>query len=208
MSDLQHVRLTIDGNQIEVHAGTILIDAARKAGVSIPSLCFLPGHPSRGVCRVCSVSVSGRRGLVPACATAAVDGMEVQTQLQTVKRARRVLIELALAEHGPCKEDVCGGEKSCQLNRLAHEHGVTEKRFEAIEKPVREELSSDSIRVRPDGCILCDRCIQACRDLRIIGRAGLGQGTHIVFDADRSMDQSDCVACGDCVAVCPVDVFK
>lgn len=117
-------------------------------------------------------------------------------------------MELALAEHGPCDEDVCGGEQNCNLIRLAREHGVTKKRFDTIEKPAREALSSDSIRVRLDGCILCDRCIQACPELHIIGRAGLGQSTRIVFDAGRSMDESDCVACGDCVAVCPVDVFK
>lgn len=205
---MQHVTLTIDGVQVKVRAGTLLIDAARKAGVHIPSLCFLPGLPARGVCRVCSVSVTGRRGLAPACATAVADGMEVETQLQTVQQARRVLIELALSEHGPCDEDVCGGEQNCHLSRLAREHGVAEKRFDVIEKPARKELSSDSIRVNLGGCILCDRCIQACRDLHIIGRAGLGQSTHIVFDIDRTMDESDCVACGDCVAVCPVGVFK
>ena len=205
---MQHVKLTIDGTEIEVRAGTLLIDAARKAGVPVPSLCFLPGLPARAVCRVCAVSVTGLRGLVPACATAAAEGMEVATQLQTVKQARRVLFELALAEHGPCDEEVCGGEQNCQLIRLAREHGVTERRFDTIERPVRQELSSDSIRVRLDGCILCDRCIQSCRDLHVIGRAGLGQSTHIVFDADAGLDESDCVACGDCVAVCPVDVFK
>ncbi len=205
---MQQVTLTIDGTQVEVRAGTSLIDAAQRAGVHIPSLCYLPGQPARGVCRVCSVSVAGRRGLVPACATSAADGMEVETQSPAVDQARRLLFELALAEHGPCDDDVCGGEQNCQLVRLARQYGVTEQRLDPIEKPPRGELSSDNIQVRLDGCILCDRCIQACRDLHVIGRAGRGEDTHIVFDADQTMGESSCVTCGDCVAVCPVDVFR
>ena len=205
---MQYVTLTIDGTEVKVRAGTSLLEAAKKAGVIIPTLCFLPGRPARGVCRVCSVAIIDRRGLVPACSTPAAEGMEVETQLPVVQKARRVVLELALAEHGPCNKNVCGGEQKCQLVQLARKHGIREKRFDIIEKPSREDLSSDNIQVQPDGCILCDRCIQACGDLQIIARAERGTGTHIIFDADRSMEESNCIACGDCVAVCPVGVFK
>ncbi len=205
---MQFVTLTIDGTEVKVLAGTSIMDAAKKAGVHIPSLCFLPGRPARGVCRVCSVAVIDRRGLVSACSTPAAEGMEVETQLPVVQQSRRVVLELALAEHGPCDENVCGGEHKCQLVQLARKHGIRDKRFETMEKPVREDLSSDNIQVQPDGCILCDRCIQACGDLHIIARAERGASTHIIFDADRSMGESNCIACGDCVAVCPVGVFK
>lgn len=207
MSDLQQVSLTIDGTPVTVREGTSLIDAARTVGLHVPSLCYLPGCPARGVCRVCSVFVTDRRGLVPGCATAAVEGMEVKTTSPVVLQARRMVLELALAEHGPCDDAVCGGEQRCHLAQLAREHGVVEKRFDTIEKAHRAELSSDSIQVRADACILCDRCIQACRDLHIIGRTGRGRTTRIIFDEDRDMGESACVACGDCVAVCPVDVF-
>jgi len=205
---MQHVKLIIDGITVEVRAGTLLIDAARKAGVHIPTICSLRGQPAREVCRLCSVSVTDRQGLIPACATVATPGMEVDTQGPAVLKARRVLIELALAEHGPCDMNTCGGEQNCQLNRLAREHGITDRRFATIEKPTRKELSSESIQVQFDGCILCDRCILACRDLHIIGRAGRGGNTRIVFDADAEMGESNCVTCGDCVAVCPAGVFK
>lgn len=204
---MQYVTLTIDGTVVKVRAGTSLIAAAKKAGVEIPTLCFLPGRPARGVCRVCSVWVANRRGLIPACSTPVAEGMEVETQLPIVLQARRMMLELALAEHGPCDENVCGGDQKCQLVHLARHHGVKDQRFDPIEKLTRTDLSSDCIQVRPQGCILCDRCVQACRDLHIIGRAGRGSNTHIVFDADLSMEKSDCIACGDCVAVCPVDVF-
>ncbi len=205
---MQFVSLIIDGTEVKVHAGTSLLDAAKKAGVMIPTLCFLPGRTARSICRVCSVAVNDRRGLVPACSTAVTEGMEVDTQLPVVQQARRVVLELALAEHGPCDENICGGEQKCQLVQLARKHGVCENRFDTIEKLSRKDLSSDNIHVRPDGCILCDRCIQACGDLHIIGRAERGTNTHIIFDADRNMGDSDCITCGDCIAVCPVGVFK
>lgn len=208
MSGLQHVSLTVDGTNVTVPAGTTLVDAGRTVGIRIPTLCHLPGRPARGVCRVCSVFVNGRRNLLPACATLAESGMEVETQSPAVLKARRIVLELALAEHGTCDVAVCGGEQRCDLARLARQHGVVNQRFDTIEKPHCDELSSDSIDVRADACILCDRCIQACRDLHVISRAGRGQNTRIIFDADRSMDESDCVACGDCVAVCPVSVFR
>ncbi len=205
---MQYVTLTVDGTEVKVRAGTTILEAAKKADVMIPTLCFLPGRSARGVCRLCSVAVMNRRGLVSACSTPVAQGMEVETQLPVVQQARRIVLELALAEHGPCDEKTCGGEQKCQLVQLARKQGVREKRFDTIEKTKRENLSSDNILVQPDGCILCDRCITACSDLQIIARAERGADTRIVFDADRSMEDSNCIACGDCVAVCPVGVFK
>ncbi len=195
---MQRVSLTIDGRTISVPPGTSILKAARRLGISIPTLCHLPGQRTRAVCRICMVGLKGSARLVPACATPVDEGMQVETATADVVATRRTIMEFILAEHGTC------GTSKCAVEQLAEDMGVTESRFQGPAIDSRTRLSSDFVTVRPERCIHCDRCIEACaKDRKVLVRAGRGAAVHIAFDDERSMGDSSCSTCGDCVSVCP-----
>jgi predicted molibdopterin-dependent oxidoreductase YjgC len=195
---MQAVSLTINGQTLCAPAGATILSVARRQGIEIPTLCHLPGHKTRAVCRICVVSLVGSGGMVPACATPVEEGMEIETDCAAVIATRRLLMEFILAEHGEC------GEPECVIERLADHLGVTETRFQSPEHASSGNLSSDFITVRPELCIHCDRCVQACgKDQQVLARSGRGATVAIAFDDDRSMADSSCTNCGDCIAVCP-----
>jgi NADH dehydrogenase/NADH:ubiquinone oxidoreductase subunit G len=195
---MQHISLIIDGHDTSVPAGTTLLDAARQLGIDIPTLCHLQGHKTRAVCRVCVVALKGSGHMVPACATAATEGMQIETGSAEVLAARRLLMEFTLAEHGECDD------ATCAIEELAGQLGVSKTRFQAPRHSNRSDLSSDFVSVRPELCVHCDRCSQACeRDQQVLARAGRGALVAVAFDDDRTMADSTCTNCGDCVSVCP-----
>ncbi len=195
---MRYVTLTIDDQSVRVPRGTTLLSAAKRAGCDVPTLCHLPGRKPRAVCRICVVERRDNGRLVPACATDAEEGMVIETNSKTVSSARRTLMEFILAEHGECDDP------GCQVEQLAAEIGVSDTRFEAPHQECRSGLSSDFVRVKPERCIHCDRCIQACsRDRQVLARSGRGADVVIAFDDDQAIGDSSCTTCGDCVAVCP-----
>jgi NADH dehydrogenase/NADH:ubiquinone oxidoreductase subunit G len=195
---MQRVSLTINGQTVLAPADATILSVARRQGIEIPTLCHLPGLKTRAVCRICVVALAGSDRLVPACATPVEDGMEIETDCAAVIAARRLLMEFILAEHGECDEP------ECEIEQLADLLGVTKTRFQSPEHASNGNLSSDFITVRPELCIHCDRCVQACgKDQRVLARAGRGGAVVVAFDDDQSMANSSCTHCGDCVAVCP-----
>ncbi|MDP6482965.1 MAG: 2Fe-2S iron-sulfur cluster-binding protein, partial [Nitrospinota bacterium] len=200
--------LNIDGRDVTVPEGTTIYDAARSggggSGREIPTLCHQPGLSPAGVCRVCAVEVEGARVLAASCCRETEAGMTVRTNSDRVKNARRMLVELLMADHlAPCERH--RKTRDCELEVLAERLGVAESRLAPRARANGRDVSSKVIDVDHSACILCDRCIRACADLQsndVIGRSGKGFLAKIGFDLDLPMGASTCVACGECAAAC------
>jgi iron-only hydrogenase group A len=200
------VKLTIDDIPVEVPEGTTVLQAARQAGVRVPTLCYLAGQPPIGACRVCLVEVEGARTLVASCAQPVSEGMVVRTNTGAVRNARRTVVELLLSEHdGDCQ--TCSRSGDCELRSLAGELGITDIRYTG-EKTRRLVDASTPALVRDTGkCIMCRRCVTVCNEVQQVG--GLypqGRGFETVIGPAFAQPLSEvvCVQCGQCAAVCPV----
>ena len=198
------VELTIDGQTIKVPAGTTVFDAARMNGIEIPVLCHQQNETPVGVCRMCVVDV-GARAYAAACIRQVDPGMLVKTQTDEVLAARKTLLDLMMADHPvPCVRQQHTGD--CELERLASQYGASETRYPRREVTRGQDDSSLTILVDHAACILCDRCVSACADLRhnfVITRQGKGYDAGIAFDLDDPMGGSTCVSCGECMVSCP-----
>jgi CRP-like cAMP-binding protein/Fe-S-cluster-containing hydrogenase component 2 len=198
------VDLTIDGQPVRVPAGTSVFDAARMNGVVIPTLCHLQNETPVGVCRLCLVD-TGARVLSASCVRPAEQGMKVVTNSEKVVAARKTLLELLMADHpSPCARQ----EKSddCELETQARAAGITESRFARRTVSRGKDDSSLAIAVDHDACILCDRCIRGCDEIKnnfVLGRMGKGYSAGIAFDLNSSMGDSTCISCGECMVSCP-----
>jgi CRP-like cAMP-binding protein/Fe-S-cluster-containing hydrogenase component 2 len=204
MSASPLVELTIDGRKISVPAGTTIFDAARMHDVEIPTLCHQQNEKPVGVCRVCVVDV-GARVYTASCIRPVEPGMVVKTADEGVKRARHTLIELLMSDHpSPCARERQSGD--CELEALAKQEQITAARYAPCATRRGPDNSSMSIAVDFDACILCDRCIRGCSDIRenfVLGRMGKGAATGIAFDNNEPMGESSCVSCGECMVSCP-----
>ncbi|MGB0034981.1 MAG: cyclic nucleotide-binding domain-containing protein [Candidatus Acidiferrales bacterium] len=204
MSPTGMIDLTIDGKKIRVAPGTTVFDAARMNDVAIPTLCHQQNETPVGVCRVCVVDVGGRV-LTASCVRPAENGMVVTTGSEKVRAARRTLVELLMSDHpSPCARQQHTGD--CELETLAKQAGITKPRFQRRTTGRGKDESSPSIAVDFDACILCDRCIRGCNEIRhnyVLGRMGKGGGAGIAFDTNLPMGNSSCVSCGECMVSCP-----
>src|ERR1700734_3034915 len=204
MSASPLVELTIDGRKVSVPAGTTIFDAARMHDVAIPTLCHQQNEKPVGVCRFCVVDV-GARVYTASCIRPVEPGMVVNTSADGVKRARHTLIELLMSDHpSPCARERQSGD--CELEALAKHEQITAARYASRATRRGPDDSSMSIAVDFDACILCDRCIRGCSDIRknfVLGRMGKGAATGIAFDDNEPMGESSCVSCGECMVSCP-----
>jgi CRP-like cAMP-binding protein/Fe-S-cluster-containing hydrogenase component 2 len=199
--------LTVDGIEVSVDHGTTVFDAARLAGVPIPTLCHQQNQTPIGVCRICVCDV-GERALQASCIFKAEPGMVVKTDTEPIKAVRKTLYELMLSDHpSPCLRQQQSGD--CELEMQAAAAGMLPQdvRFRRRAVPVMsEDDSSLSIHVDYSACILCDRCIRGCSEImhhNVIGRQGKGYFTTIGFDSNEPMGNSSCVSCGECMVSCP-----
>lgn len=197
------IRLTIDGQQLHVEAGTTVWQAAKDAGIDIPALCHDPKLLPVGVCRMCVVDVGGRV-LAASCVRACEEGMNVTTGGESIDQHRRMLTELLMSE----QPEHCGKQSTTgdsELHQLAAQYDVDRTRLPRP-APRPRDNSSKVMVVDHQACILCDRCIRACNDIQnndVIGRSGKGYATTISFDLNDPMGESSCVSCGECLAACP-----
>lgn len=198
------ISLIIDDRDVTVEKGTTIFDAARILGISIPVLCHQQNESPAGVCRVCCVD-TGERVLSAACTRPAENGMVVKTNSERVKRSRHTLLELLMADHpSPCARQ--RQSHDCELEELAAAEGLGEIRYPKRGSPRGRDDSSLVIRVDHEACILCDRCIRGCNEIRdysVLGRMGKGYSAGIAFDLNQPMGNSSCVSCGECMVSCP-----
>lgn len=206
---MDQIKLNIDNKEVEVAAGTTILDAAKSIGVHIPSLCHMKLHDmgienKPGGCRVCVVEVKGRRNLAPACVTEVANGMEVNTHNIRVVNARRTLTELIISDH-PLECLTCAKSGECELQDLSHEMGIREIHYEGEKSTYREDTSPAIIRDM-DKCIMCRRCEMMCNEVQTVGvLSAINRGFNAVVSPafEENLDHSVCTYCGQCVAVCP-----
>jgi CRP-like cAMP-binding protein/Fe-S-cluster-containing dehydrogenase component len=198
------IELIIDGKTVQVPPGTTVFDAARMNGISIPTLCHLQSQTPVGVCRLCVVD-TGARVLGAACVRPVEPGMKVQTNSEKVLAARKTLLELLMSDHpSPCARQERSGD--CELEVLAKEAGIGTPRFPRRTISRGQDESSLAIAVDHDACILCDRCIRGCDEIKsnfVLGRMNKGYSAGIAFDLNSPMGDSTCISCGECMVSCP-----
>ncbi len=201
---MKTLELTIDDKPVTVEEGTSVFDAARLHGIAIPVLCHAQNERPIGVCRVCTVDC-GDKVLQASCVRPAENGMKVFTASDKVKKHRRMILELLLSDHpSPCARQRVSGD--CELETQAAAEGIVAPRFSKRVSPRGQDDSSLVISVDHEACILCDRCIRGCDEIRqnnVLGRGGKGYNAGIAFDLNRPMGNSSCVSCGECMVSCP-----
>jgi NADH-quinone oxidoreductase subunit G len=204
------ITLTIDGEQVKVKEGTTILEAAKSANVDIPHLCYLKGLRPDGSCGICIVEVDGERGVIRSCVREAAEGMKVHTNSPRIRTARKVLVELLMANH-PKDCFSCERNHSCMLLDLSNDLGIKSVRFAPSSKAKPIDDSSISIIRDPAKCILCGRCVRMCTDIQSVGCidfANRGPDLKVGTLLGKGLGKVDCVNCGQCIHVCPVAAIK
>ncbi len=202
---METVQIKINNVSYEVAAGSTILEAAHSVGVEIPTLCYLKEINEIGACRICVVEVKGARSLVTACVYPVSDGMEIVTNSEKVQAARRTNLELLLSTHDQnCLS--CVRSTDCELQKLCRDYGVNGKRFAGAREQYAIDDSAPHMIRDNNKCILCRRCVAACRAnqaVGVIGASERGFSTHIGCAFEAKLADSPCVSCGQCITVCP-----
>ena len=199
------VNLKINNIPVQAEAGTTILEAARAAGIKIPTLCYLKDINAIGACRVCVCEVKGARSLVAACVYPVSEGMEVFTNTKKVMDSRKTTVELILSDHDQdCLS--CARNNNCELQRLALELGCDGHKYSGTKNKYQKDTSSSCIVRDNNKCVLCRRCVAACaqyQSIAVIGANARGFDTHIACAFETPLSEVPCVGCGQCIAVCP-----
>ena len=200
------LNVKINGIAVSVPKGSTVLDAARLAGIEIPTLCFMKDKNEIGACRICMVEVNEGRGfrMTTACVYPCSEGMEVLTNTEKVQKSRKTTLELILSTHDK-KCLSCVRSTNCELQKLCRDYGVEETAFEGF-KPHYELDNSTPHLVRDNNkCILCRRCVAACQEqyVSVIGANNRGIDTNIGTPFEVGLSKVPCISCGQCTAVCP-----
>ena len=200
------INLTIDGISVSVPEGSTVLEAARAAHINIPTLCYLKDVQQIGACRLCLVEIEKARGLSAACVMPVSEGMVVRTNTPKLRQQRRVNLELLLASHNrECTS--CVRSENCELQALCREYGVKEYPYDGAKKETSVDTASPCVIRDNSKCINCRRCIAMCNNVQQIGAIGVskrGFKTKIGPIYDRSLADTPCVNCGQCIVACPV----
>lgn len=204
------ISLTINGKKVEVSESTTVLDAAKSLNIKIPTLCHMDLTDIKFVnklasCRVCLVEDLDKNKFIPACATFVKEGMNIKTDSQEVIRARRTMVELLLSDHpNDCLK--CSKNLNCQLQKLAHDLNIREIKYTGEKRNLPIDDNSYSLVRDPNKCILCRRCENMCNKVQTVGalaEVGRGFNTHVGSAFNRSMFETTCTFCGQCLSVCP-----
>lgn len=194
------VRLTIDGSEVEVPEGTTILQAAEKAGINIPILCYHKRLPPIESCNMCIVEIEGEKEPVRSCSTAVAEGLIVTTDSKSLHEQRTANLKKILKHH-PLDCPICDRAGECDLQNIVYAFGIDEAPYEPRKEKRDDTYSTTLIRHWAERCITCGRCVSACRDVKGIGVLDI-QGEEenkrlVIVDADK------CVSCGECLFVCP-----
>lgn len=203
---MSEINIKIEGVSYKVEEGLTILEAAKKCGYEIPSLCaYNHGECSRGSCRVCLVEATGARGLVASCVYPVSEGMEITISSPKAVEARRASVELLLSNHSTdCQQ--CDKNEYCELLHVARITGAREGMFEGEKTPTTLDELTPSIVRDTSKCILCGRCIERCKNAHgkgILGFENRGFATIVAPAENRSFANSPCILCGQCTSVCP-----
>jgi len=200
-----NINIKINGSAFEVPQGITILDACKRAGIEIPTLCYLEDVAKNSSCGVCLVEVKGARALVRSCTMCVYEGIEIATNSLRIRDARKTNVELILANH-PKDCLSCLRNQNCELQSIAAELGVKESKFIRTKKILPQDLTSPSIMRDPNKCILCGRCISVCTNVQTvnaIGLSGRGIKTKISTYLEKGLGNVACTNCGQCALVCP-----
>ena len=200
------INLTIDGVAVSVPEGSTVLEAAKLANINIPTLCYLKDVQQIGACRLCLVQVEKARALAAACVMPVSEGMVVHTNTPALRAQRRVNLELLLSAHNrECTS--CIRSENCELQALCREYGVKEYPYDGAKKEAHIDDLSPSIVRDSSKCVYCRRCVATCTNIQKVGAIGVsnrGFKTDIGAVFGRSLKDSPCINCGQCITACPV----
>lgn len=203
---MEMITLTINGQKVQAPKNATILEAARSAGIHIPTLCYHPELATEGACRLCVVEASGARTLVASCVYPVAEGMVVKTNTDKVRAARRMVVELLLANH-PKDCLACQKSGDCELQNIAADLGLRKIRFEGGARKAHTIDASNPCLVRDqEKCILCGRCIRVCRDVQgmsVYSFAERGFDTIVSTAFEQDLGKVECSYCGQCASVCP-----
>ncbi len=205
------LEVTVDGEVVEVPEGSTILEASRRAGKYVPTLCYHPQMDPVEKCRMCLVEVEGWPRRAPACFTKAHDGMVVATDTEALRASQRQNVELNLRDHDlTCW--ACEQDGMCGLQDVMYKLGIKEPRHGTLTPERRRPITKDNpfIQIDHNRCIMCAMCIKACDDVQVQGVLAIkGKGREaLLLPKNNTFDDSGCVYCGQCVAVCPVEALQ
>ncbi len=202
--------ITANNRVIDAKPGDTILSALTKAGIRIPTLCHMSDLMPSGACRICVVEVEGMRNLVPSCAYPVQEGMKIHTNSPRAIRARKVIIELLLANHpDDCLYCVRNGD--CKLQALAEEYGIRERHYFRDKNQHTVDMTSPSIIRDQSKCILCGKCIRTCEEIQKVSAiefVGRGSKTVVAPSFKESLNVSSCINCGQCILACPTGALR
>jgi NADH-quinone oxidoreductase subunit G len=197
------VNITVDGKPVKAPAGTLLIEACKNAGIEVPSFCYYPNLSLQGACRMCLVKIEKAPKLQTACTTVIGEGMNVTTDSDEVRQARKAMVELLLGNH-PLDCPVCDAGGECELQDMTFSYGAAESKYIDAKNHKEEQQWSPVVYFDRPRCILCYRCVRVCNEGMDVAALGVqNRGVNSII-APNHDDHLECEECGMCIDICPV----
>ncbi len=199
------INVTINGKTHHFESGMTILEACRQVGVDVPTLCHLKDLAPSGSCRICVVEVDKARSLIPSCAYPISDGMVVRTNTERIREARKMIVELLIANH-PQTCLTCNRNMTCELQKLAQELNAEPKPFYKDRRQYYVDATSPSLVRDPEKCIICGRCVRVCEEVQGVGAIDFtkrGFNTMVLPAFNEDLANTTCVNCGQCIKVCP-----
>ena len=202
---MNEITITVNGKQIKGKAGSTVLEICQSNGIDVPTLCHLDGLSDVGACRMCVVEIEKERRPVPSCTYPAREGLVVKTNTEKLEKYRRQILELIFTEHNHfCM--FCEKSGDCELQKLGYQYQMDNVRYPYTFPSLSVDSLNQYITIDHNRCILCGRCIRACREIAAVNTLDFGQRgwkTTVVADLNQPLDESSCLNCGPCVQACP-----